>query len=77
AKLRDLNIVDVLLASGLATSKADARRGIQGRGFYVNDEPVETIDRELTEADLQGPDTERYVILRKGKKNYVRLVLVP
>lgn len=77
AKLPDLNIVDVLLASGLATSKADARRGIQGRGFYVNDEPVETIDRELTEADLQGPDTERYVILRKGKKNYVRLVLVP
>ena len=77
AELPDLNIVDVLLASGLATSKADARRGIQGRGYYVNDEPVETVDRELTEADLQGPESERYVILRKGKKNYVRLVLEP
>jgi tyrosyl-tRNA synthetase len=77
ATLRDLNIVDLLLVSGLATSKADARRGIQGRGFYVNDEPVETVDRELTEADLQGPASGRYVILRKGKKNYVRLVLEP
>ena len=77
AKLPDLNILDVLLASGLASSKADARRGIQGRGFYVNDEPVETVDRELTDADLQGPESERYVILRKGKKNYVRLVLEP
>jgi hypothetical protein len=43
----------------------------------VNDEPVETVDRELTEADLQGPASGRYVILRKGKKNYVRLVLEP
>ncbi len=77
AALPDLTVVELLLASGLATSKADARRGIQGRGFYVNDEPIETIDRELTEEELQGPADRRYVILRKGKKNYVRLVLEP
>jgi tyrosyl-tRNA synthetase len=77
AKLPDLSVVELLLASGLATSKADARRGIQGRGFYVNDEPIETIDRELKEDELQGPANGRYVILRKGKKNYVRLVLEP
>jgi len=75
SQLRDLSVVDLLVASGLATSKADARRGIQGRGFYVNDEPIETVDQELDEAELQGPPGGRFVILRKGKKNYVRLVL--
>ena len=77
AGLRDLSLVELLVASGLATSKADARRGIQGKGFYLNDEPIETADRELHEDELQGPPGERFVILRKGKKNYVRLVLEP
>ncbi len=77
ATLPDLSVVELLLASGLATSKADARRGIQGRGFYLNDEPIETPDREINEDELQGPPKERYVMLRKGKKNYVRLVLEP
>jgi tyrosyl-tRNA synthetase len=77
AKLKDLSMVELLVASGLATSKADARRGIQGKGFYVNDEPIETVDRELDEDELEGPPEGRFVILRKGKKNYVRLVLEP
>ena len=41
AGLRELSVVELLVASGLATSKADARRGIQGKGFYLNDEPIE------------------------------------
>ena len=73
--LPSLSVVELLLASGLATSKADARRGIQGKGFYLNDEPIDSVDRELTDDELQGSAGERYVILRKGKKNYVRLVL--
>jgi tyrosyl-tRNA synthetase len=72
-----LSVVELLVASGLATSKADARRGIQGRGFYLNDEPIEASDLEVGEDQLQGPPDGRYVILRKGKKNYVRLVLQP
>ena len=75
AGLRDLSVVELLVASGLAKSKADARRGIQGKGFYLNDEPIQTVDRELDEDELQGPPGGRFVMLRKGKKNYVRLVL--
>ena len=77
SKLRDLSIVELLVESGLAKSKADARRGIQGRGFYVNDTPIETVDLKLAEQELKGPPEDRYVMLRKGKKNYVRLVLDP
>jgi tyrosyl-tRNA synthetase len=77
SQLGGVSIVDLLVASGLATSKADARRGIQGRGFYLNDEPIHTVDLELDDAQFQGPPDQRFVILRKGKKNYVRLVLEP
>ena len=77
AGLAGLSIVDLLVASGLATSKADARRGIQGRGFYLNDEPIAAADLQLKEDQIQGPPGRRFVILRKGKKNYVRLVLEP
>ncbi len=70
-------VLDLLVASGLASSKADARRGIQGKGFYLNDEPIEAVDLHLADEQLRGPPESRFVILRKGKKNYVRLVLLP
>jgi tyrosyl-tRNA synthetase len=70
-------ILEALMASGLASSKADARRGIEGRGFYLNGQAIERVDATLREDDLHGPASEPFVILRKGKKNYVRLVLSP
>jgi tyrosyl-tRNA synthetase len=73
----DLPVVEVLVASGLASSKADARRGIQGKGFYLNGRPIDDVELRIGDDSLQGPPEARYVILRKGKKNYVRLVLEP
>jgi tyrosyl-tRNA synthetase len=72
-----LPVVEVLVASGLASSKADARRGIQGKGFYLNGRPIDDVELQVGEDALQGPPDARFVILRKGKKNYVRLVLEP
>ncbi|HET6777327.1 MAG TPA: tyrosine--tRNA ligase [Gemmatimonadales bacterium] len=72
-----LPVVDLLVASGLASSKAEARRGIQGKGFYLNDEPIQAVDLQVDETQLQGPPDSRFIILRKGKKNYVRLMLQP
>jgi tyrosyl-tRNA synthetase len=72
-----LGVVELLVSSGLASSKADARRGIQGRGFYLNDAPIEAADLQLQEDQLQGPPDGRFIILRKGKKNYVKLLVTP
>jgi tyrosyl-tRNA synthetase len=72
-----LPVIEVLVASGLASSKADARRGIQGKGFYLNGQPIDSVELLIGEAELQGPPDARFVILRKGKKNYVRLVVEP
>ena len=72
-----LHVVEVLVASGLATSKADARRGIQGKGFYLNGEPIENVDLVIEDSALQGPAEAPFMILRKGKRNYVRVVVEP
>jgi tyrosyl-tRNA synthetase len=65
-------LVDVLLRVGLASSRADARRGLQAGGFYVNGEQVSDATRRLTPDDFGGRE---WVLLRKGKKNYVKVVL--
>ena len=58
-------LVDLLVASGLAPSKAEARRAIQGGGVYVNDQRVTEERRTLTAADGIGG---RLTILRKGRR---------
>jgi len=65
-----LNIVDALVAAGLAKSKSDARRTVQQGGAYVNNRRVEQIDTQLTAADLAS---ESVMVLRSGKKKYALL----
>ncbi|HEU4588635.1 MAG TPA: tyrosine--tRNA ligase [Gemmatimonadales bacterium] len=67
-----LPLVDVLPRVGLASSKSDARRGIQGGGYYVNGQQVTDVTRSVTPDDFGG---RGFVLLRKGKKNYVKLTL--
>jgi tyrosyl-tRNA synthetase len=69
---RGLPLADVLVRSGLASSKGEARRGIEGKGFSVNDVVETDVQRRLTRADLRQ---ERFVMLRKGKKNHAMLVV--
>jgi len=67
-----LPLVDALVTSGLASSKSDARRGIQGKGFAVNGEKTGDVERLLTAGDLLPGG---FVMLQKGKKNYALLKL--
>ena len=64
-----LGAVEALVSAGLASSKADARRGIEGAGYSVNGERLAP-DRSLGVADLLAG---RYVVLQKGKKNFAML----
>jgi len=59
-------LVDALVGTGLATSKADARRGIQGNGYSINGERV-SAERPLVRSDLLRG---RFIVLQKGKKQY-------
>ncbi len=72
-----LPLIDALVKAGLASSKADARRGILGKGYYVHGTQVDDVGHVLLEErdfyQLEGGG--RYVLLRKGKKNHVALVV--
>jgi len=68
---RGLPLVDALVLAGLASSKADAKRGVEQKGFSVNGQSA-TPGRSLNEEDLLAG---RYVVLQKGKKNYAMLVV--
>jgi len=65
------SVVDALIRAGLASSKADAKRGLDQRGFSVNGKVADP-GRVVTDDDLLAG---RYIVLQKGKKNYAMLVV--
>ena len=68
-------VVDVLVRAGLASSKGEARRGIEGKGYYLENEPITDVAGRLSGRDLVRAGGQQFVVLRKGKKNYVRVVV--
>ncbi len=65
------SFIDLLAGHKLVKSKGEARRLIEQGGLYVQDEPVRELFTSLTE-DLF---TDGQLIIRLGKKRYVKLVL--
>lgn len=64
-------MVDALVESGLAASKSEARRGLEGGGFSVNGVSVD-VARIVNGDDLLAGGV---VLLRKGKRNWAALRL--
>jgi tyrosyl-tRNA synthetase len=72
AEVVGMSVLDALVKAGLATSKGDARRGIQGKGFLVNGETVAAPERTLAAEDLLHGG---WVMLQKGKRNHALLAV--
>ncbi len=66
-ELGTLPLVDVLVASGLVSSKSDARRAISQGGIYVNNRREPEAERVIRTEDLLH---DRYVFLRRGRRDY-------
>lgn len=61
-------LVEALVLSKLSSSKGMARKDIEGGGIYINNIRETNINRTISLVDsLFG----KYILLRKGKKNYV------
>lgn len=60
-------IIDVLVHSGLAPSKGQARKDVEGGGIYLNNVRVGEVARNVTTTDLLFGS---YLLLRKGKRTY-------
>jgi len=62
-----LSIVDLVASSGLARSKGEARRLIEGGGFYLQNVRVTDVKRAISLEDaIEG----QALVLRKGQKEY-------
>jgi tyrosyl-tRNA synthetase len=62
--------VELLVHSGLSSSKGQARKDIEGGGIYLNNIRETNPQRGVSPADLLFA---KHLLLRKGKRNYVVL----
>lgn len=67
-----INILDLLLKTGLIPSKAEGRRLITQGGINIGEKRIDSIDLAITEADFTGNE----MVIKKGKKTYHKVVLV-
>jgi tyrosyl-tRNA synthetase len=65
------SFAQALVEGGLATSKSDARRLIEGKGITLSGMTIENPDQKLYAGDLSGG----YALVRKGKQGVLVLVL--
>lgn len=63
-------VVDVMVLAGVAASKSEARRLVEGGGVKVNDTKVEDVKATLKDLNVSGG-----FVLHKGKKVHVRVDL--
>ena len=66
-------IVDLLVASGLVESKKAARRAVNEGGAYVNNQRITSDEWQPTNEDLLHG---RWLVLRRGKKNFAGVRIV-
>ena len=62
-----MNILDLLVAVGEASSKSQAKRDVQGNSISINGVKVTDIAKVINAEDAMYG---KYVIVRRGKKNY-------
>ena len=70
--LRDgeIDIMGLLVASGLCASRSEARRAVQQGGVAVNGKKVASIEASYKPEDINKED----FVLRRGKKNYRKII---
>ena len=65
----NINVLSMLVATGLCPSRGEARRLVQQGGVMVDDAKVASIDESLARERFEGEG----IIVRKGKKVYHRV----
>ena len=64
------DVLSLLVKAGLCPSRGDARRNVQQGGVTANDAKITDANHAFSADELREG-----VLLRRGKKNYARIVL--
>lgn len=67
------NVVDLLVNSGIFSSKGEVKRLIQSGGLYINQERVPNEHMKITHEMLIA---EKFLLIRQGKKRYALLQFI-
>lgn len=67
----ELPITDILVKTGLVSSKSEGRRLIEQNGIKINGEKVIDINQKLSEINMLDGE----IILQKGKNRFLKIVL--
>ena len=66
-----IDILAVLVRSGLNASRSEARRAVEQGGVSVNEEKVTDIKTAYAPEQFEGEG----LLVRRGKKNYKKVVM--
>ena len=67
----DLNIIDLLVNSGVCSSKREAREFVSNNSITINGEKINDIDYTITKDKCIA---KKYLVIRRGKKKYFIIV---
>ncbi len=65
-----IDILNLLVKSGLTASKSEARRAVQQGGVSVDGEKVTDVAQTFTKEKIQSD----HIVIKKGKKNFRKIV---
>jgi tyrosyl-tRNA synthetase len=63
----DIGLIDLLVHTGVASSKRQARQDVESGAIYINGERTVELDKKLSELGRIGGS---YIVVRRGKKKY-------
>lgn len=66
----NMNILDLLVLSGVAPSKSEARRLVQGNGISINSVKESDVNRVFAKEEINN------LVVSKGKKTHIKVNLV-
>jgi tyrosyl-tRNA synthetase len=67
----DKSLLEILLAGGVFTSKAEGRRNMEQGGVSIDDAKITDISHKIKEEDFK----DNYLLVKKGKKKIYRILI--
>lgn len=64
-------VPEILHEAGLAQSRGQARKDVKGGGVYVNSKRIDNEQQKINSEDLIF---DKYILLRRGKRNYALVI---
>ena len=68
--LLNSNVLDILVSSGIVSSKSEGKRLVEQNGISINQEKVNDINMLITNDLL----TDNFIIIQKGKKVFLKVI---